>query len=161
MFSYQSSSSAVERSYTSARSRSSGPKPASAYAPCAIASRNVTGLSGAAAAESVVKFGISITVFGYDGVTVEIAAIRTGPAAPRRCAYSRLDTTTAAAPSLVAQMSSRRSGSATTGDAMTSSSVTALRYRAFGFESPCAAFLTFTLAKSAGVAPNSSMRRRA
>ncbi len=66
-------------------------------------------------------------MFGYVGVTVEIAATRTELLAPRRCAYSRLDTTTAAAPSLVAQMSSRRSGSATTGDAITSSSVTALR----------------------------------
>ena len=127
MFSYQSSSSAVDRSYTSARSRSSGPRPASAYAPCAIASRKVTGPAGTAAAESVAKSGISMTAFGYDGVTVEIAATRTAPVAPRRRAYSRLDTTTAAAPSLVAQMSSRRKGSATTGDAITSSSVTALR----------------------------------
>ena len=65
--------------------------------------------------ESVAKFGISITVFGYVGVTVETAATFTKSVACLR-ANSRLDTTRAAPPSLVAQMSSRCSGSATTGD---------------------------------------------
>ena len=58
-------------------------------------------------------------------------------------------------------MSSSRSGSATIGDAITSSSLTSLRYRALGLARPWRAFFTFTLAKSAGVAPYSSMRRRA
>ena len=39
-----------------------------------------------ATAESVAKFGISMTVFGNGGVTVETARIRTGVAAPWRLA---------------------------------------------------------------------------
>ena len=107
------------------------------------------------------KFGISMIVFGKRGVAVETAATRTGSPLPRRRAKSMLDSTTAAAPSDVAQISSSRSGSATIGDASTSSSVTSLRYRAFGFSSPWRAFFTFTLAKSESVAPYTSMRRRA
>ena len=87
--------------------------------------------SGGAApsAESVAKLGISITVFGYRGVTVDTAATFTVPRpdVPARRAYESLASTTAAAPSLVAQISSRRSGSDTMGDASTSSSVNALR----------------------------------
>ena len=66
-------------------------------------------------------------VFGNRGVAVDTAATRTGSPLPRRRANSRLDSTTAAAPSEVAQISSRRNGSATIGDASTSSSVTSLR----------------------------------
>ena len=80
-----------------------------------------------AAAESVAKFGISMIVFGNLGVTVDTAATRTGSPAPRRRANSMLDSTMAAAPSDVAQISSSRSGSATIGEASTSSSVTSLR----------------------------------
>ena len=58
-------------------------------------------------------------------------------------------------------MSSSRSGSATTADSRTSSSVTSLRYRAYGFASPCRAFFTFTAAKSSSVAPCTAIRRRA
>jgi hypothetical protein len=53
--------------------------------------------------------------------------MRTGSAAPCRRANSMPDSTSAAAPSEVAQMSSSRSGSATTADAATSSAVTRLR----------------------------------
>ena len=67
----------------------------------------------------------------------------------------------AAAPSDVAQMSRRRSGSATTGLASTSSTVLSLRNRAYGFSSPWRAFFTLTFAKSSTVAPYMSMRRRA
>ncbi|SKW75546.1 Uncharacterised protein [Mycobacteroides abscessus subsp. massiliense] len=59
----------------------------------------------------------------------------------------------AAAPSLVAQMSSSRSGSDTTGLASTSSTEDSLRNRAFGLFKPCREFLTFTWAKSSAVAP--------
>ena len=96
--------------------------------------------------------GRSMIVFGYVGVTVEMAATFTSPP-PWRRANSTEDRTMAAPPSDVAQISSRRSGSATIGLARTSSSVTALRYRALGFSRPLAAFLTLTLAKSASVAP--------
>ena len=82
MFSYQSSSRAVERSYTSARLRSSGPRPACSYAACAIESRKVRSGAGTPNAESVAKFGISMTVFGYDGVTVATAEMRTGSVTP-------------------------------------------------------------------------------
>jgi hypothetical protein len=82
MFSYQSSSSAEDRSYTSATSRSSGPSPDSSYAAAEIESRKLASGSAATAPESVAKFGISITVFGYAGVTVETPATRTAsPAA--------------------------------------------------------------------------------
>ena len=64
-----------------------------------------------------------------------------------------LDTIIAAAPSDVAQMSSRRSGSATTGLLTTSSTVFSLRKRAFGFSSPWREFFTLTRAKSSAVAP--------
>jgi hypothetical protein len=46
-----------------------------------------------------------------------------GKRVARRRANSRLDSTIAAPPSLVAQMSSRRSGAETSGDASTSSSL--------------------------------------
>ncbi len=77
------------------------------------------------ALESVAKFGISITVCGKVGVTVETARTRTGDVSPLRRAYSMLVRSTAAPPSEVAQMSSRCSGSATTAEASTSSTVTA------------------------------------
>ena len=54
---------------------------------------------------------MSITVLGNVGVTVETAAIRTGSLSPALAAYASLTSTTAAAPSEVAQMSSRCSGS--------------------------------------------------
>ena len=96
--------------------------PAASYAVCAIESRN--GISGtrAPAAESVAKFGISITVFGYLGVTVETDAITTGRVVCLR-ANSSLASTSAAPPSEVAQISSRRRGSETTGDSRTSSTL--------------------------------------
>ena len=50
-------------------------------------------------------------------------------------------------------MSSRRSGSLTTGEAATSSTVTSLRNRALGLCTPWLAFFTFTWAKSSAVAP--------
>ena len=72
-----------------------------------------------------------MTVLGYDGVTVEMPMTRTrGRLDARRSEYSVLARTTAAPPSLVAQISRRWSGSETRGDAKTSSAVTALRYRA-------------------------------
>ncbi|CAM5577850.1 hypothetical protein SMICM304S_11747 [Streptomyces microflavus] len=71
--------------------------------------------------------GRSRTVLGNVGVTVETARIRTGSATPRRRAKSMPHSTSAAAPSEVAQMSSSRSGSATTADAATSSAVTGVR----------------------------------
>ena len=81
-----------------------------------------------ATAESVAKLGISMTVWGKRGVTVDTAGIDTGVApAPWRRAKSMLDSTRAAPPSEVAQISIRRSGSATMGDASTSSTVTSLR----------------------------------
>ena len=55
-------------------------------------------------------------------------------------AKSRLETTRAAPPSLVEQISKRRSGSATTGDAFTSSTVNTFAYRAFGLLDPCSDF---------------------
>ena len=89
-----------------------------------IESRN--GVSGTCtlAAESVAKFGISITVFGYCGVTVETAGIVTKSVACLR-ANSMLVRISAAPPSLVAQMSSSRSGSETTAEFITSSTLTA------------------------------------
>src|SRR5580704_3967108 len=115
-----------------------------------------------ATAESVAKLGISITVWGNRGVTVETAGIDTGEAPPPwRRAKSMLDNTMAAPPSEVAQISIRRKGSATIGDASTSSALTSLRYRALGLAAPARAFLTLTAAKSVSVAPKSSMRRRA
>ena len=66
--------------------------------------------------------GMSRYVFGYCGVTVEIAAMRTCRSrSARPAANSALASTSAAAPSLVAQMSTSRSGSATTGDSAISS----------------------------------------
>ena len=79
------------------------------------------------AEDSVESSGMSITVLGKVGLTVETAATRTAPVSPCFFAYSALVSTTAAAPSEVAQMSSRCSGSATIGLARTSSSVTSLR----------------------------------
>ena len=78
-------------------------------------------------AESVAMSGRSSTVRGCVGETDETARIRTGSATPCRRAKSTLLSTSAAAPSEVAQMSSSRSGSATTGDAATSSAVTGER----------------------------------
>ena len=85
--------------------------------------------SGAATAvlASVEMLGMSSTVLGKVGVTVEIASIRTGRSTPRRRAYSVLATSTAAPPSEVAQMSSRWSGSLTTALVSTSSTLTSLR----------------------------------
>jgi hypothetical protein len=96
--------------------------------------------------------GISMTVLGNVGVTVATAR-RRNDGRPRERANDADVSTTAAPPSEVAQMSSRRSGSATTGDAATSSPVTALRYRARGLARPWRAFLTLTAAKSSTVAP--------
>ena len=84
----------------------------------AIESVNVAvGRRARTAAESVAKSGRSSTVCGYVGVTVETACTRgrrrVEPA--RRGRTPCWHTTTAAAPSEVAQMSSRRSGSATIG----------------------------------------------
>ncbi|CAB4807404.1 unannotated protein [freshwater metagenome] len=76
-------------------------------------------------------------------------------------AYSGVQMMTAAAPSEVAQMSRRRSGSETIGEPAKSSSVNSLRKRAFGFATPAFEFFTFTRAKSSTVSPNTSMRRRA
>ena len=70
---------------------------------------------------------MSMTVFGNVGVTVEIARTRTGSARPCLRAYSIEVSTTAAAPSEVAQMSSRCSGSETTALLSTSSADTSLR----------------------------------
>ena len=78
--------------------------------------------------ESVAKLGISMTVFGNVGVTLETARTRTPPAAtPSWRALASDTSTTAAPPSEVAQMSSRCSGSATTGESSTSATVTSLR----------------------------------
>ena len=52
----------------------------------AIESMNVRSGGATAVAESVAKFGISITVFGNCGVTVEMARTRTGLDAPARLA---------------------------------------------------------------------------
>ena len=99
---------------------------------------NVRGGGATTAEDSVAKLGISITVFGNVGVTLETARIRTpgvvadGPPMPSSAALASLTSTTAAPPSEVAQMSSRCSGSATTGESSTSSTVTSLRYRALG-----------------------------
>ena len=68
-------------------------------------------------------FGISMIVLGYTGVTVDTAEIFTGPVVCFR-AKSMLERTSAAAPSLVAQMSSKCSGSATTAEPRTSSTLT-------------------------------------
>ena len=80
---------------------------------------------------------------------------RTGaPAEPAwRAAYSIDVSTMAAPPSDVAQISSRCNGSATIGEARTSSTVTSFWNRALGLAKPLAAFLTLTLAKSVLVAP--------
>ena len=141
--------------------------PACSYAAAPIACLKELSGTGSPAAESVAKFGISMIVFGKVGVTVEIDATRTSdslePADPPRCrrAYSMDVNTIAAPPSEVAQMSSRRNGLATIGDAITSSTPTSLRYRAYGLFRPWREFFTFTLAKSSSVAPYRSMRRRA
>src|SRR5579863_7386313 len=101
-----------------------------------------------ATAESVAKLGISITVWGKRGVTVDTAGIVTaGEPPPWRRAKSMLDNTIAAPPSEVAQISMRRRGSATIGDARTSSAVTSLRYRALGLAAPARAFFTLMAAK--------------
>ncbi len=71
--------------------------------------------------------GISMVADAKVGVTVEIAATRGASARPTRRAYSTLDTTSAAAPSEVAQTSISRSGLATIGDAATSAAVKRLR----------------------------------
>ncbi len=56
--------------------------PASSYAAWAIDSLNVRSGSPATAEESVERFGMSITVLGKVGVTVEIALTRTGLVRP-------------------------------------------------------------------------------
>ena len=74
------------------------------------------------------KPGMSSTVWGKVGVTVDTASMVTRlSAAAWRRANSMLASTRAAPPSEVAQISSRRRGSATIGEASTSSTVTALR----------------------------------
>ncbi len=110
---------------------------------------------GTTALESVAKSGSSSTVCGYRGVTVETAFTRGTPSVDPRWvrAKSMLDTIIAAAPSDVAQMSRRRSGSATIGLLSTSSTAFSLRNRALGFSRPCFEFFTFTCAKSSLVAP--------
>ena len=92
-----------------------------------VGSKNALVGGANAADESVAKSGISITVFGKRGVTVEMPRTRTGAFVPCVRAYSIDDTTIAAPPSDVAQMSRRWRGDATIGEASTSSSVTALR----------------------------------
>ena len=72
-----------------------------------------------------------------------------------------LDRTRAAPPSEVAQISSSRRGSATIGEASTSSTVTSLRYRALGFASPWRAFFTLTCGEVLLGGPEQSIRRRA
>ena len=121
--------------------------------PVELESRNESSGAATAAAESVAKFGISITVFGKVGETVEIARTRTGDGAPCRRAYSIDASTMAAPPSDVAHISNRCNGWATTGEASASSSVTAFRYLAFGLARPCSEFFTLTRAKSRSVAP--------
>ena len=71
--------------------------------------------------------GISTTPLAKVGVTVEMAATRGASPLPILRAYSRLQTISAAPPSLVAQMSIRRRGSATMAEAATSSAVKHLR----------------------------------
>ena len=87
------------------------------------------------------------------GDTVEMPATRTGLRWPWSRAHSIDDTTSAAPPSEVAQMSSRRSGSDTTGELRTSSRPYSLVKRALGLWAPWREFLTFTMAKSSVVAP--------
>ena len=84
-------------------------------------------LSATTALQSVEMLGMSMTVLGNVGVTVLTALTRTGRSRPIFLAYSVLATTTAAAPSEVAQMSRRCSGSLTTALASTSSTLTSLR----------------------------------
>lgn len=78
--------------------------PASSWAARAMDSLKVSAGGTTATAESVAMSGRSSTVFGKRGVTVDTARIRTGRAAPCRCAYSRLDSTRAVPPSEVAQI---------------------------------------------------------
>ena len=92
---------------------------------------------------------------GYCGDCRLTARTEGTPEAEPKCfsVNALLATITAAAPSDVAQMSSSRSGSDTTGLASTSSTDASLRYRAFGLFRPWRAFLTLTFAKSSSVAP--------
>src|SRR5258705_9420122 len=92
--------------------------PASSYAAAAIESRKPRAGGAAVDAESVAKFGISMTVLGKRGVTVETARMHTGgPADPgRRLEDSLEGGRRAGPPSLVAQISSTPRGLATTGD---------------------------------------------
>ena len=102
--------------------------PASSYAACAIDSLKVRSGSPPTVAASVERLGMSMTVLGNVGVTVEIALIRTGSVEAvllRRTRCSRAPPRPP--PSEVAQMSSRCSGSATTALASTSSALTSLR----------------------------------
>ena len=69
-----------------------------------------------------------MTVWGKRGVMVDTPSMVTRSSVPAcRRANSMLVSTRAAPPSEVAQISSRRSGSATMGEASTSSVVTSLR----------------------------------
>ena len=73
---------------------------------------------------------------------------------PRCLSVNAFDATiTAAAPSEVAQMSSSRSGSETTGLASTSSTEVSLAVPGIRLPRPCWEFFTFTAAKSSTVAP--------
>ena len=105
------------------RSRPRGRCPACSYALRAIESRNGdVGRARRRRAESVAKFGISMTVFGIARRHRRDRRDRAPASRVRLRANSMLASTTAAPPSLVAQISSRRSGSETIGDASTSSS---------------------------------------
>ncbi|SKW34738.1 Uncharacterised protein [Mycobacteroides abscessus subsp. abscessus] len=119
--------------------------------------------AGTTAVESVAMSGNSGRCCGYLGVMVATARTEGTPSTEPRCffAKSALATMSAAAPSLVAQMSSSRSGSDTTGLASTSATEDSLRNLAFGLFRPCREFFTLTWAKSSTVAPKRSIRRRA
>ena len=98
--------------------------------------------------------GMSMTVLGKVGVTVLTALTRTGRSRPIFFAYSVLATTTAAAPSEVAQMSSRWSGSLHHRAGQHVLDADLLAVAGVGVLQPVPrVFLTFTAAKSSGVAP--------
>ena len=75
----------------------------------------------------VLRLRVGDEVRVFDGQGQEAAATLTAPARPWRAAYSSLTRSTAAAPSEVAQMSSRCSGSETMALLSTSEAATSLR----------------------------------
>ena len=75
-------------------------------------------------------------------------------------AFSALQRMAAPAPSLVAQISYRRSGSVTMAELSTSSTVNSRWYRALGLSLPCLLMVTLTLARCSSVSPNLIMRLR-